>query len=70
MRWTLSVAVRVHGRYGALVGRRGVGAPRDNRYAFLGPETEAALARVVISTLRPAMGYLIEVDLGDDALMF
>ncbi len=40
------------------------------RDGLVGPVTEAALSRGVMPEPRPAQGYLIEVDLADDVLMF
>jgi lipoprotein-anchoring transpeptidase ErfK/SrfK len=47
--------------------QKAAGISRDG---LVGPETEAALARGVVPTFRPASGYVIEVDLADDLVMF
>ncbi len=40
------------------------------RDGLVGPKTDAALARGVVPRPRSARGYLVEVDLADDLLMF
>jgi hypothetical protein len=47
--------------------QKAAGIGRDG---IVGPETEAALERGVVAQPRPASGYVIEVDLEDDLLMF
>ena len=47
--------------------QKAAGISRDG---VVGPETEAALARGVVPQFRPANGYVIEVDLADDLVMF
>jgi peptidoglycan hydrolase-like protein with peptidoglycan-binding domain len=47
--------------------QKAAGITRDG---IVGPQTEAALSRGVVPQPRPATGYVIEVDLADDLLMF
>lgn len=47
--------------------QKAAGLSRDG---IVGPKTEAALARGVVPLPLPAPGYLIEIDLHDDLLMF
>ena len=47
--------------------QKAAGIARDG---VVGPATDAALARGVVPRPEPAQGYLIEVDLADDLVMF
>lgn len=47
--------------------QKAAGIPRDG---LVGPVTEAALARGVVPQPEPAQGYIVEVDLADDLVMF
>jgi hypothetical protein len=47
--------------------QKAAGISRDG---LVGPQTEAALARGVVPRPQAAQGYIIEVDLADDLLMF
>jgi hypothetical protein len=47
--------------------QKAAGLSRDG---IVGPKTQAALAAGVVARPRPSCGYLIEIDLQDDLLMF
>lgn len=47
--------------------QKAAGITRDG---LVGPQTQAALTRGAVPPFRPATGYVIEVDLADDLLMF